>query len=152
MNIFVVKHVAVALVLNIMLYGEMSEYTIFKILSFISYCIAHYGLYSYSSTLFPDLKPKVMNYDLKCISDQISEEINDHINKVFTIRINHDLIVGLKEIKELLWDIKKICLEKRNKKYPSSSYLVEVKAKDTENIKKSKWNSFNGIPSSDWIQ
>jgi len=137
--------------------------------------------FTYGKGESPGSKPSVckksptLNCQLNCVSDQndtshLSNESQTHVSslmeKAFTVKVNHDLIVSLKEIKALLW-----AMHQRLGAAPKSSkssrlHTPEEKCKNSngsdENLKlempffkgkipkKTKHLSFNGIDSAKW--
>lgn len=183
-----VKHAVVFSVLNCMIYGISSDHKslFLKGIGAMAYMFAHIGLFEYYFSLKERAKKMETSvFEVKCHDNNIQDKGNGNeqdfealkqeaLEKVMTIQINHDLIVGMNEMKELLWDIKKTCLSKRNRVYyccsqysNSSSNLEEFENEVSKQIdeskgkaatdqyevrkmKKTKFNSFNGSPTRDW--
>lgn len=119
-------------------------------------------------------KSPTLNCKLNCVSDQnatshLSSESEVHapaattLEKAFTVKVNHDLIVSIKEIKALLWSMnQRLCTTQKS----SKSHTKQEKCKDSNvsdpqskielpNLdrrppKRLKWGSFNGIENVGW--
>lgn len=130
--LFLGKHGIIFLCLNTMIYTATSKNILINILGFFTYIAAHLSMFEYycsSAVMLKTTKP-VMNQTtaskkrspklecrVKCVSDSdgmshldkekeqegAKEVTNQCLEKMFTIKVNHDLIVSVKEIKALLW-------------------------------------------------
>lgn len=185
--VFLLKHTFVSLCLNAMIYAEFQKIPFFQVFSFFAYIIAHLGMFEY---YFGSSQPKplalaathckkspTLNCKLNCVSDQnatshISNESQVHapdtttLEKAFTVKVNHDLIVSIKEIKALLWSMnQRLCTTQKSSK--SSKFhtqqeickdsdvsdpksKIEMPNLDKRSPKRLKCGSFNGIENVGW--
>lgn len=181
---FLLKHTLVSLCLNAMIYAEFQKSNYLHIVSFFAYIAAHLAMFQYFFTggslaqaRLP-MAPKVskrsptLTCKLNCVSDQdgashLQESQVPSMEKAFTVKVNHDLIVSIKEMKALLWAMnQRLCASQKFKHrtrndsneieeckdlyFSERTPKIEIPSLDKRSPKRQKYGSFNGVDSVGW--
>ena len=167
---FMLKHTMIFLCLNTMIYAELQKNMYLHILAFFAYGVAHLGMFQYyfGGESHAQAKPPALcknsptlSCKLNCVSDLNGtshlNESKDHVmEKAFTVKVNHDLIVSIKEMKALLWAMnQRLCASKKNSKHSDlseSKSRIEIPALERRPLKRLKCESFHGIENVGWSE